>query len=71
MKRHHFKALSIVIVAALTARATAADTGVLRTLFDFEPHVPVNMINELLLSRPIVCKSCGRLLYLPEGNAFQ
>lgn len=34
-------------------------------------HVPVNMINELLLSRPIVCKSCGRLLYLPEGNAFQ
>jgi len=34
-------------------------------------HVPVNMINELMLSRPIMCKSCGRLLYLPEGNAFQ
>ena len=29
-------------------------------------HVPVNMINDLMLSRPITCKACGRLLYLPE-----
>ncbi|MHC4406962.1 MAG: zinc ribbon domain-containing protein [Planctomycetota bacterium] len=30
-------------------------------------HVPVNLINELMLNRPAACKSCGRLLYLPEG----
>jgi len=30
-------------------------------------HVPVNMINELMLSHPIVCSNCGRLLYLPEN----
>lgn len=29
-------------------------------------HVPVNMVNALMLSKPILCKSCGRLLYLPE-----
>ena len=29
-------------------------------------HVPVNMINDLMLNRPVTCKSCGRLLYLPE-----
>jgi len=29
-------------------------------------HVPVNMINDLMLSRPVTCKACGRLLYLPE-----
>lgn len=29
-------------------------------------HVPVNMINDLMLSRPVACLSCGRLLYLPE-----
>ena len=29
-------------------------------------HVPVNMINELLLNHPVTCKACGRLLYLPE-----
>jgi predicted nucleic acid-binding Zn-ribbon protein len=29
-------------------------------------HVPVNLINNLLLNRPAVCKACGRLLYLPE-----
>lgn len=32
-------------------------------------HVPLKMINDLLLSRPIACKSCGRLLYLPEGGS--
>jgi len=31
-------------------------------------HVPVNMINELMLSRPVACRSCGRLLYLPEDE---
>ncbi len=29
-------------------------------------HVPVNLINDLLLNRPATCKVCGRLLYLPE-----
>jgi len=29
-------------------------------------HVPVNMINDLLLNRPVTCKACGRLLYVPE-----
>jgi predicted nucleic acid-binding Zn-ribbon protein len=32
-------------------------------------HVPVNLINELLLNRPAACKACGRLLYLPEDYA--
>lgn len=27
----------------------------------------LNMQNELMLSRPAFCKSCGRLLYLPES----
>jgi len=31
-------------------------------------HVPVNMINDLMLSRPVACRSCGRLLYLPEDD---
>jgi len=29
--------------------------------------IPINTINALMLSRPISCKTCGRLLYLPEG----
>ncbi len=29
-------------------------------------HVPVNLINDLLLNRPATCRACGRLLYLPE-----
>lgn len=32
-------------------------------------HVPLNMVNSLMLSRPIFCKSCGRLLYMPEDPA--
>ncbi|MGQ9574479.1 MAG: zinc ribbon domain-containing protein [Thermoguttaceae bacterium] len=32
-------------------------------------HVPINMCAELMLSRPICCKSCGRLLYLPEDRS--
>lgn len=31
-------------------------------------HVPLNMINALRLSRPVFCRACGRLLYLPEEN---
>jgi predicted nucleic acid-binding Zn-ribbon protein len=30
-------------------------------------QILLNMQNELMLSRPAFCKSCGRLLYLPEG----
>lgn len=29
-------------------------------------QITPNMQNELLLSRPVFCKACGRLLYLPE-----
>jgi predicted nucleic acid-binding Zn-ribbon protein len=31
-------------------------------------QVPINMYNALTLNRPILCKSCGRMLYLPEGH---
>jgi hypothetical protein len=31
-------------------------------------HVPLNLCAGLILSKPILCKSCGRLLYLPEGQ---
>lgn len=31
--------------------------------------VTPNMLNLLQLSRPVFCKSCGRLLYIPEGVA--
>jgi len=31
-------------------------------------HVPLNMCAGLILSKPICCKSCGRLLYLPEDH---
>jgi uncharacterized protein len=30
-------------------------------------NITLNMQNELRLSRAVFCKSCGRLLYLPEG----
>ncbi len=30
-------------------------------------QIPVNMINSLMLAKPIQCKACGRLLYLPES----
>jgi predicted nucleic acid-binding Zn-ribbon protein len=29
-------------------------------------HIPVNVIAELMLSHPMLCKSCGRMLYLAE-----
>lgn len=31
-------------------------------------HVPLNMINAVMLSKPICCKACGRLLYVHEGG---
>ncbi len=31
--------------------------------------VTPNMLNLLQLSKPVFCKSCGRLLYIPEGVA--
>lgn len=31
-------------------------------------HVPLNVINEILLSHPMFCKTCNRLLYMPEGG---
>lgn len=30
-------------------------------------QITLNMLNELLLSKPVFCKSCGCLLYLGEG----
>ena len=32
-------------------------------------QIPLNAVNDLLLSKPITCKSCGRMLYLPENYA--
>jgi hypothetical protein len=32
-------------------------------------HVPLNVCAEIMLARPMFCKSCGRLLYLPESAA--
>jgi uncharacterized protein len=29
-------------------------------------HVPLNMINAVMLGHPVCCKSCGRLLYMEE-----
>ncbi len=30
-------------------------------------HVPLNLVNAVLLNQPVFCRSCGRMLYLPEG----
>jgi predicted nucleic acid-binding Zn-ribbon protein len=30
-------------------------------------QITLNMQNELLLSKPVFCRSCGRLLYVPEA----
>jgi uncharacterized protein len=31
-------------------------------------RVPLNMIAEVMLGHPTFCKTCGRLLYMPEGS---
>jgi uncharacterized protein len=31
-------------------------------------HIPLNMYNAMQLNRPVFCRSCGRLLYIPEGH---
>ena len=30
-------------------------------------HVPLNVCADIMLARPMFCRSCGRLLYLPES----
>ena len=30
-------------------------------------QVPLNLCAEIMLSHPVFCKTCGRLLYMPEG----
>jgi len=32
-------------------------------------HVPLNVISEILLNKPMFCKACGRLLYVPEDGS--
>jgi uncharacterized protein len=29
-------------------------------------QIPLNMLNKVMLGQPVFCKTCGRLLYLPE-----
>jgi predicted nucleic acid-binding Zn-ribbon protein len=31
-------------------------------------HVPLNMVNAVMLGKPVCCKSCGRLLYIEEDQ---
>lgn len=31
-------------------------------------QVPVNMVNHLMQGLPVLCKACGRLLYMPEST---
>jgi predicted nucleic acid-binding Zn-ribbon protein len=33
-------------------------------------QVPIHFINEVAQGKPIQCRACGRLLYLPEGYRF-
>ena len=30
--------------------------------------VPINLCSQIMLSKPVFCKACGRLLFLPEGK---
>ena len=32
-------------------------------------QLPLNHCANVMLGKPVMCKSCGRLLYLPEGEA--
>ena len=29
-------------------------------------QIPLNIVNQVMLGQPVFCKSCGRLLYMPE-----
>jgi len=29
-------------------------------------QVPLNLLSKVMLGQPVGCKTCGRLLYLPE-----
>jgi len=29
-------------------------------------HVPLNLVNAVVLGKPTVCRSCGRLLYVEK-----
>jgi hypothetical protein len=29
-------------------------------------QIPLNMLNQVMLGQPVFCKTCGRMLYLPE-----
>ncbi len=31
-------------------------------------HVPLNLVAGIMLGKPVCCKACGRLLYLPEDH---
>jgi uncharacterized protein len=31
-------------------------------------QIPLNMLGQIMLGQPIACKTCGRLLYLPEKD---
>jgi predicted nucleic acid-binding Zn-ribbon protein len=33
--------------------------------------IPINFIAQVLHSKPVTCKSCGRLLYIPEGFSMK
>ena len=30
-------------------------------------QVPLNICSDLLMGKPLFCRSCGRLLYIPDG----
>jgi len=34
-------------------------------------HVPLNMVNGVMLGKPLCCKSCGRLLYIQEDHVLE
>jgi hypothetical protein len=34
-------------------------------------QVPVNLITAVMLNHPVYCRSCGRMLYLPEGAGLK
>jgi predicted nucleic acid-binding Zn-ribbon protein len=30
-------------------------------------HVPLNLCSQVILGKPVACRTCGRLLYMPES----